>query len=131
MDPNARMALNDLTGQIVDAALMVHRAIGPGFLEAVYEEALCIELAQRDIPFLRQPAFDVAYLEQRVGTHRLDLLVDGRVVLEVKSVTELAPVHTAQILSYLRVSRAPVGLLINFNVRLLRDGIRRVMAPIN
>lgn len=124
-----RMDLNELTGEIVDAALMIHRAVGPGFLECVYEEAMSIELGLRKLLFARQPTYDIFYREQCIGTHRPDLLVDGRVVVELKAVTALAPVHTAQLLSYLRISRAPVGLLINFNVRLLREGIRRVVAP--
>jgi GxxExxY protein len=93
----------------------------------VYEEALCVELALRGIPFARQVPISVNCKGQKVGEGRLDLLIDKILVLELKAVEELAPIHVAQILSYLKATRLHLGLLISFNVPLLRRGIRRVI----
>lgn len=104
----------------------VHSTLGPGFLEAAYEEALCVELAQRRIPFARQVTFGVEYKGIQVSLTRLDLVVAEALVVELKAVESINPIHVAQVLSYLRAARLGVGLLINFNVPRLRDGIRRV-----
>jgi GxxExxY protein len=119
--------LEELARIVIDAALEVHRALGPGFVEPVYEEALAVELAQRGVPFERQFHVRVTYKGFVVGSGRVDLLVGTRLVVELKSVETLAPVHVAQTLSYLKVLGQPLGLLITFNVQLLRDGIRRVV----
>jgi GxxExxY protein len=112
---------------VVNAALEVHRDLGPGFAEAVYERALAMELTARGVLFKRQVLAVVHYKGKPVGHGRLDLLVADRLVIELKAVDSIAPVHRAQLLSYLRVTGHPLGLLINFNVRLLRDGIVRVI----
>ena len=110
---------------VVDAAFTVHSQIGAGFLESVYEEALSIELTDRSVPFVRQPVIDMNYKGRSIGSARLDLLVADLLVVEIKAVEHLAALHSAQILSYLRLTGKPVGLLINFNVPLIKDGIRR------
>jgi GxxExxY protein len=119
--------LDRLARVTIGAAIEVHRALGPGFLEALYEEALSIELEERGIPHERQVALGVEYRGQRIGQQRLDLVVGGRLVVELKAVDALAPIHRAQVLSYLKAAHQPLGLLINFNVHTLRDGIRRVV----
>lgn len=120
--------LNRTSGAIVDAAIEVHRVLGPGFLEAMYEEALCFELRRREVPFVRQPAVEVAYKGHRIGEGRLDLLVGGLVVVELKAIEKLLPVHHAQLLSYLKATGHELGLLLNFNVTRLTDGgIKRII----
>jgi GxxExxY protein len=119
--------LDALARVVVDSALEVHRALGPGFAESVYEEALAIELARRDVPFERQASVRVTYKGFRVGEGRIDLLVGSALVVELKSVEALAPIHVAQVISYLKTLNQPLGLLLNFNTSLLRDGIRRVV----
>jgi GxxExxY protein len=127
-------ALNALTKTVIGGAIEAHRVLGPGFLESFYEEALCIELSERGVPFVRQAPVDVLYKGALLGEARLDLLVDGRLVVELKASERFAPIHLAQVLSYLKATRLTLGLLINFNVTCLRDGIRRVVrtnAPSN
>ena len=119
--------LDSLAAQVVDAALDVHRTLGPGFLESVYEEALSVELRLRGIPHCRQAPVTVQYKGFSVGEGRIDLLVDGSLVVELKAVESLAPIHVAQVLSYLKASRLHLGLLITFNVPQLRRGVRRVV----
>jgi len=121
-----RANLNRLSHEIIGAAIEVHRSLGPGFLESVYEEALCVELQLRKIPFVRQLDIAVAYKGHAVGAGRIDILVDHAVVVELKAVETLAPIHQAQILSYLKSTGYQLGLLINFNVTILRDGIKRI-----
>ncbi|HUS68447.1 MAG TPA: GxxExxY protein [Kofleriaceae bacterium] len=113
------------------AALEVHRTLGPGFLESVYEEALALELTCRGIPFERQCPAVVEYKGRRVGEGRLDFLVDRKVVVELKAVEQLGEYHTAQVLSYLRATNCRLGLLLNFNAVLLRGGMRRVVLSRN
>ena len=115
-----------LARAVIGAAIEVHRELGPRFLESLYEEALCVELALRGIRFQRQLPVDAAYKGQNIGQARLDLLVDSLLVVELKSVDALAPIHTAQVLSYLKLTRKPLALLINFNARILKDGVKRV-----
>jgi GxxExxY protein len=119
----------ELTGRIIGAAIEVHRELGPGLLESSYEECLCHELSLRSIAFRRQLEQPVLYKGLRLDCgYRLDVLAAETVVLELKSVETLLPIHEAQLLTYLRLSRKPVGLLINFNVAVLKDGlIRRVL----
>jgi GxxExxY protein len=115
-----------LTNEIIGAAIEVHRALGPGLLESIYEQALCHELGLRSIPHRRQVELPVRYKGVDLeGTLRMDLLVDERVVVEIKAVEHQLPIHTCQLLTYLRVSGHRVGLLINFNVPVLRNGISR------
>jgi GxxExxY protein len=125
VEPSRR--LDFLAEQVVNAGFEVHRALGPGFLEGVYEEALAIELERRGIPFERQVPLSVSYKGVRVGEGRLDLLVDGMLIVELKAVETLLPVHVAQVISYLRTLDRSLALLLTFNVRLFRDGIRRVV----
>jgi len=123
-DEKAR--LDGITERIIGCAIEVHRTLGPGFPESIYEKALCFELGQRSIRFARQVAMGVEYRGELVGELRLDLLVEDAVVVEVKAVERFDPIHGAQLLSYLKATGRHVGLLINFNVRVLKAGIRRV-----
>ena len=118
-------ALNRLTERIIGCAIEVHRELGPGLLEATYEAALCIELTNAGLKYVRQPTFPVVYKGQAIGEYRLDLIVEHAVVVEIKSVERFDPVFEAQVLTYLRVTGKKLGLLINFNSRLLRDGVKR------
>ncbi len=119
---------NALTQQIIGAAIEVHRALGPGLLESAYEACLCRELSLRQIPFECQKQLPVSYkgIEVDCG-YRLDLLVDGAVPVELKAVEQLLPVHEAQVLSYLRLGGWQVGLLVNFHVPVLKQGIKRIV----
>lgn len=119
--------VDSLARAVLDAAFEVHRHLGPGWPESVYEQALCVELGLRGVAYVRQPAVTVSYKGQRVGEGRLDLLVDGKLIVEVKATEALAPVHTAQVLTYLKATGCDLGLLITFNVALLRRGIRRLV----
>ncbi|MGE0446904.1 MAG: GxxExxY protein [Vicinamibacterales bacterium] len=114
-----------LTEQIIQAAIEVHRQLGPGLLENVYETALCIELRARRLTYQRQIGVPATYKGQRIGEYRPDLVVAEAVVVEVKSVERLDPVHRAQLLAYLRVTKLRVGLLMNFNAEVLKDGLKR------
>lgn len=116
-----------LCRRVIGAAIEVHRLLGPGFLESVYEEALCVELLLQDIRFARQVPVGVAYKGETVGEARIDLLVDDRLVVELKAVETLAPIHVAQVISYLKATRLTLGLLITFNVTILPRGIKRVV----
>ncbi len=117
--------LNQVTDQIIGCAIEVHRALGPGLPESIYEKALCIEMHQRGLDFDRQITVPVFYKGQRLGDHRLDLLVEDQVVVELKAVDRPDPVFHAQVQSYLKLAEKPLGLLINFNVPVLRDGIKK------
>lgn len=122
------MTDNELTHQIIGAAIEVHRLLGPGLLESAYEECLCHELDLRAIPFERQKAVPVVYKEKKLDCgYRIDLLVSQRIVVELKSIDALAPIHDAILLTYLRLSNCHLGLLINFNVLVLKKGIRRLV----
>ena len=118
---------NGLAREVVDAALEVHRELGPEYLESVYEEALGVELDLREVVFERQVPVAVHYKGQSVGEGRLDLLVGGELIIELKAVEALLPVHKAQVLSYLKASRKQLALLINFNVPLIKNGIKRII----
>ena len=119
--------LNRTTGIIIGAAIDVHRALGPGLLESAYEACLAFELLQRGLKVERQKPLPVVYREVRLDCgYRVDLLVEDAVIVEIKSVDRLAPIHQAQVLSYLKLSACKVGLLINFNVSVLKNGIRRL-----
>ena len=117
---------NELTRQIIGAAIEVHKLLGPGLLEAAYEACLCNELALRSLRFEKQKLISLVYKQIKLGCgFRLDLLVAGRVVVELKSVEGLGPVHESIMLTYLRLSEHELGLLINSNVPVLKDGVRR------
>jgi GxxExxY protein len=117
--------INKITESIIGCAIEVHRQLGPGLLEGTYEAALAIELESAGLHFERQLTFPVLYKEKKIGEYRLDLLVENEVVVEIKSVERFDPIFEAQVLTYLRVTGKKVGLLVNFNSRLLRDGIKR------
>lgn len=122
------MEINDLTGQIIGAAIEVHKALGPGLLESVYEECLCHELGLRQIRYKRQEALPVIYKGVRVDCgYRIDLLVENLVILELKYVERTEPIHDAQLLTYLKLTGLRLGLLINFNVPVLKEGIKRLI----
>jgi GxxExxY protein len=120
-------ALNQLTEATIGAAIAVHRELGAGYLENVYQEAMAIELNARNIPFVPQYAVGVRYRGQLVGEGKLDFFVDRRLVVELKTVDFLVDIHTAQVLSYLKATHCKLGLLINFNVTVLKKGVRRVI----
>ncbi len=120
--------LNRITGVIVDCAFAVHSELGPGLLESVYEACLAYELRHRGLAVETQVILPVEYKNVRIETGlRLDMLVENKVVVELKAVETLAPIHTAQLMTYLKLSRKKLGLLLIFNVPLIRDGIKRVI----
>ncbi len=124
MEPDAD--LNRVTNAVIGAAIEVHRLLGPGQLESAYEEATAIEMTLRNISFQRQLEVMLLYKGHAVGKGRLDFLIEGVVVVDLKAVEQLAPVHTAQMISYLTITGHPLALLINFNVPALRHGIKRI-----
>ena len=118
----------ELTQAIIGAAIAVHKALGPGLLESAYEVCLAAELTANGIPFARQVALPIRYRDSELECgYRLDFVVRDRVILELKSIEQCAPIHRAQLLSYLKLSGKPIGLLINFNVTRLTDGIIRLV----
>jgi len=120
--------INELTYEVIGAAIEVHRALGPGLLESAYRECLCRELSLRQFEFQREHGLPLHYKGIQFGCgYRLDVLVADLVVVEIKAVDALAPIHEAQLLTYLRLGGWKVGLLINFNVVVLKDGIRRLV----
>lgn len=117
-----------LSYELIGAAIEVHRVLGPGLLESIYEAALCRELSLRNIRYIRQKRLPVIYKEQLLDCElRLDLLVEDAIIVEVKALEKLMPIHRIQLLSYLRLHGVWLGLVINFDVEVLRDGIRRVL----
>ena len=122
------MRINEITAEVVDAAMKVHTALGPGLLESAYEACLLYELQSRGLEVERQVKLPIVYGDCRIDEgYRLDLLVEDLVIVELKAVIEMNPVFEAQLLSYLKLSGRPVGLLINFHVPYLRDGIKRMV----
>ena len=120
--------LNDITETIIGSAMAVHRALGPGLLESAYEACMAYELSKRGLTFAQQVPTPVAYGGVKLDCgYRLDILVEDRVVVELKAAEKLLPIHEAQLLSYLKLSGRSVGLLINFNVSILRNGVRRIV----
>jgi GxxExxY protein len=125
-EPDKEMTyLNYVTERVIGCAIEVHRALGPGLLEHTYEEAMCLEMDRRRLHFARQSMFPVKYKGVEIGLQRIDLIVENAVVVELKSVERFDPVFMAQVLTYLRCTGLRLGLLINFNGRVLRTGIRR------
>jgi len=121
------MDINDLTGQVIGAAIEVHKVLGPGLLESTYETCLCVELDKRNIPYERQKDIPIDYKGTKVDCgFRSDLIVDDRLIVELKASHNLQPIYEAQLLTYLKLSNIKVGLLINFNVLVLKDGIKRL-----
>jgi len=127
MENEPDSALDELAHEVIGAAIEVHRILGPGYLESVYEAALAVELKLRGINFERQAPIPILYKGAVIGEGRLDLLVQGKLIVEIKSIEMLAPVHKAQVISYLKATRCRLALLINFNVAILKDGIKRVI----
>ncbi|HEX9543960.1 MAG TPA: GxxExxY protein [Pyrinomonadaceae bacterium] len=122
------MTENEVARQIVDVAFKIHTTFGPGLLESVYETIMAYELQKRGLSVRRQQAIPVVYEEVRMDLgFRADLIVEGKVVVEIKSVEAIAPVHKKQLLTYLRLTDKRLGLLINFNVELIKSGISRVV----
>jgi GxxExxY protein len=120
--------LNEITEAIIGAAITVHRELGPGLLESTYEACLAYELAERNLKVERQKGLPITYHNVQLDCgYRIDLLVEDQVVVELKTVERLEPIHEAQLLSYLKLSGCKVGLLINFNVKVLKNGIRRLV----
>lgn len=127
-DAEKKARLDAITGAIVGAAIEVHRSLGPGLLESAYEACLVYELAERGLRVEQQKPLPVSYKGVHLDcAYRLDVVVEGLVIVEIKAIDHLAPVHHAQLLSYLKLSGSPVGLLINFNAKALMDGIKRVV----
>jgi GxxExxY protein len=126
--PRVSMTLNDpLTEQVIGAAIEVHRSLGRGLLESAYEECLCFEFNERKLPFRRQVALPVEYKKVRLDCgYRIDLIIKDELIIEIKTVERLMPIHEAQLLTYLKLSGIGKGLLLNFNMPVLRDGIRRM-----
>lgn len=122
------MTINDVTGQILDAAIRVHTALGPGLLESAYQACLAHELRKRGLKVDTEVQQPIEYDGIRIDVgYRLDLLVEDLVIVELKAVDKIAPIHEAQLLSYLKLSERQVGLLINFNVLRLKDGFKRLV----
>ena len=119
--------VDELAHAVIGAAIEVHRQLGPVFLESVYEEALCVELAIREIQFERQKEINVVYKGYPIGRQRVDLLVGQSLIVELKTVEELGEIHKAQVISYLKATDLQLGLLINFNVPVLKNGIQRIV----
>jgi len=119
--------INDLTGEVIGAAIEVHKALGPGLLESAYEECLCHELKLRGIEFERQVDLPIEYKGTKLDcAYRMDIVADDQLIVELKSCESLQPIHQAQLLTYLKLTGHKVGLLINFNVPILRQGIKRL-----
>jgi GxxExxY protein len=120
--------VNEITDGIIGASIEVHRALGPGLLESAYEECLCFELVAQGLAIERQAPLPVEYKGIKLDCgYRMDIVVNDLVVVEIKAVDRMLPVHEAQLLTYLRLRRSPVGLLINFNVPVLRQGLKRIV----
>jgi len=122
------MTENEIATQIIDSSIKIHRALGPGLLESVYEEALVYEFTKKNIAYSRQTDIPIIYEDQKLGIgFRADLIVQDRVIIELKSVETVQPVHKKQLLTYLKLTGLKLGLLINFNEALLKDGITRIV----
>jgi GxxExxY protein len=117
--------LEKLMYDTIGCCIAVHRVLGPGLLEHIYSKAVCLELTSAGISFEREKTYPVLYRGQRLCEQRLDFVVAGEIVLEIKSVEQLAPIHHSQVLSYMRVAQLRAGLLMNFNVAVLQDGMNR------
>jgi GxxExxY protein len=124
--------LNGTTHGIIAAAIEVHRHLGPGLLESAYQECVCYELSRMGLAFTREVHLPLSYKGLQLDcSYRIDLLVEDAVLVELKSIEQILPIHSAQLLTYLRASHKPIGLLINFNVLVLKDGIKRIVNDYN
>jgi GxxExxY protein len=122
------MDVNQLSNKIIGAAIEVHKALGPGLLESAYEECLCQELELRGLHYERQKPLPVVYKGRKLDCgYRLDVVVENEIILELKSSETLEPIYEAQLLTYLKLSGLHLGLILNFNVSMMRDGIRRIV----
>lgn len=122
------MDINELSSKIIGAAIEVHKVLGPGLLESAYEECLCFEFGLRDFSFERQKALPVAYKGKELDCgYRLDIVVENLIILELKACERIEPIHQAQLLTYLKLAGLKLGLLLNFNVALMKDGIVRIV----
>lgn len=119
------MEHNSITEKIIGCAIEVHKNLGPGLLESIYEKALCIELKNSGLNYECQVILPVIYKGNEIGNHKIDILVEKSIVLELKSTEKMDPVYQAQTLSYMKLGNFKLGLLINFNNKLLKDGIKR------
>jgi GxxExxY protein len=119
--------LDNLARTVIGAAIEVHRTIGPGYLESVYHQALCVELKLQGVIFEKEFPISVTYKGELVGEGFIDIFVERRLIIELKAVEALLPVHTAQVMSYLKATKFLLALLINFNVPVLKTGIRRIV----
>jgi len=127
VDPNA---FSNITGPTLAAAIEVHRVLGPGLLESIYMPCFLHELTVRSLKFVTEQPMPVVYKELALNVcYRVDLIVEGQVVVEVKAVADLLPVHQSQTLTYMRLAKCPIGLLINFNAPKLMDGVKRLIRP--
>ena len=119
--------LNQITEKIIGCAIEVHRALGPGLLESAYEECVCFELTQNRMKFERQVSLPVVYKGVKLDCgYRIDLVVENLIIVEIKAIANILPVHEAQVLSYLKLDNKPLGLLLNFHVSVLKSGIKRI-----
>ena len=118
--------MKDLSFEVIGAAIEVHKALGPGLMESAYEVCLCEEMRYGNMPFVQQKPLPISYKSKQLDCgYRLDIVVGDSLIVELKAVEKLLPIHEAQILTYMKLSGINLGLLINFNVRILKDGIRR------
>jgi len=122
-------SINKITDKIIGAAIEVHRQLGPGFLESVYEDALCIEFEMRGIKYKRQVGIDIGYKGKTIKGQRLDLLVEDMVIVENKAVAKILEVHEMVLISYLKATKLRIGLIINFHETILTKGIKRILLP--
>jgi len=122
------MEINQLSSQIIGAAIEVHKVLGPGLLESAYEKCLCHELRLRELTFDSQKPLPIVYKDKKLDCgYQMDLVVEDVIILELKSCEKIAPIHKAQLLTYLKLSGLKLGLLLNFNVPVMRDGIARMV----
>jgi GxxExxY protein len=130
MDRPCSDGIDSLTEKVIGCGIEVHRALGPGLLESIYRDCMAIELEGQDFRVERDRHVSVVYKGQRVGADlKLDLVVDGRLILELKAVEQIHPIHLAQVITYLKLTGCPAGLIINFNTTSLRTGLRRLVHP--
>ena len=116
-----------LSYTVIGTAIEVHQFLGPGLLESVYEDTICVELDERNVKYERQKRIELDYKGRRIGSLFADIIVENRLIVELKSVQSLAPIHSALLIRYLKLTNLKTGLLINFNVTVLRDGIKRIV----
>lgn len=119
--------INILSGEVIDCAIYVHKKLGPGLLESAYQSALAYIFSERNIPFVQEKAIDIKMDNLKIDAgYRADFIIGNRLILEIKSVTKLEPIHDAQLLTYMKLGQFELGLLLNFNQKLLKDGLKRM-----